>query len=58
MHKLRNLVIDASYVDKKKRGIFDMKETQQPLMQLLHQKELKSRYIDYQSQAKLDLLFY
>lgn len=58
MHELRNLVIDASYVDKKKRGIFDMKETQQPLMQLLHQKELKSRYIDYQSQAKLDLLFY
>ena len=38
------VIIDCSYIDQKKRGIFDMRETQQPLMQLLNRHELKSRF--------------
>ena len=41
---LKRLVVDCSYVDQKKRGIFDMRETQQPLMRLLNRPDLKSRY--------------
>lgn len=42
--KLEQVLIDASHIDQKKRGIFDMRETIQPLMQLLNRPELKSRY--------------
>ena len=42
--KLERIVIDASHFDQKKRGIFDMRETQEPLVQLLNRLELKSRY--------------
>ncbi len=42
--KLERVVIDASHFDQKKRGIFDMRETQEPLVQLLNRLELKSRY--------------
>lgn len=41
---LKQVVIDCSHIDLKKRGIFDMRETQQPLMTLLNRSELKSRY--------------
>ncbi|KAK0510118.1 hypothetical protein JMJ35_007512 [Cladonia borealis] len=41
---LERIVIDASHFDQKKRGIFDMRETQEPLVQLLNRMELKSRY--------------
>ena len=41
---LERLVIDCSHIDVKKRGIFDMRETQQPLIRLLNRSELKSRY--------------
>ena len=42
--KLERVVIDASHIDQKKRGIFDMRETQGPLVQLMNRLELKSRY--------------
>ena len=42
--KLERIVIDASHFDQKKRGIFDMREIQEPLVQLLNRLELKSRY--------------
>ena len=42
--KLERVVIDSSHIDQKKRGIFDMRETQQPLMLLLNRPELKIRY--------------
>lgn len=42
--KLERIVIDTSYIDLKKRGIFDMAETQKPLIQLLNNESLKSRY--------------
>jgi protein CMS1 len=37
-------VIDASHIDQKKRGIFDMKEVFFPLLQLLSRPEFKDRY--------------
>lgn len=42
--KIERVIIDGSHIDQKKRGIFDMRETQQPLMQLLNRSELKDRY--------------
>ncbi len=42
--KLERVIVDASHIDQKKRGIFDMRETQQPLMQLLNRPEIKDRY--------------
>jgi protein CMS1 len=41
---LERIIIDASYIDQKKRGILDMPETQEPLITLLNQEELKKRY--------------
>lgn len=54
--KLERIVLDCSHIDQKKRGIFDMKETQQPLMQLLNRDEIKNRY--GKEQGGIDLLFY
>ena len=53
---LERIVVDCSHVDRKKRGIFDMRETQQPLMAFLNQPELKSRYGI--GSGKVRLLFY
>ena len=41
---LEQVVIDCSHIDQKQRGIFDIRETQQPLIALLNQPELKCRY--------------
>ena len=41
---LKQVVIDCSHIDQKKRGIFDMRETHQPLMTLLNRSEMKGRY--------------
>lgn len=54
--KLERIVVDCSHIDQKKRGIFDMKETQQPLMRLLNREQLKNRY--GKEQDGIDLLFY
>ena len=53
---LERVVVDCSHIDQKKRGIFDMRETQQPLMVLLNQPELKSRYGN--GSGKIRLLLY
>ncbi|KAE8350278.1 U3-containing 90S pre-ribosomal complex subunit-domain containing protein [Aspergillus coremiiformis] len=42
--ELQRIVIDGSYVDQKQRGIFDMKETHLPLLQLLTRPEFRERY--------------
>ncbi|KAL4906901.1 U3-containing 90S pre-ribosomal complex subunit-domain containing protein [Aspergillus multicolor] len=44
LDELKRIVIDGSYVDQKQRGIFDMKETHLPLLQLLTRPELRERY--------------
>ncbi|PGG97319.1 hypothetical protein AJ79_09250 [Helicocarpus griseus UAMH5409] len=41
---LRRIVIDGSYVDQKKRGIFDMKDLHFPLLQFLNRADLRDRY--------------
>lgn len=41
---LERVIVDCSHIDQKKRGIFDMRETQQSLVQLLNRPELKGRY--------------
>lgn len=56
VESLKRLVIDCSFLDRKKRGILDMKETQQPLMRLLTREELKSRYNSAKAPTKI--LFY
>lgn len=54
--RLERIVIDASYIDQKKRGILEMKETQVPLTQWLGRKELKDRYVA--EKDKIELIFY
>ncbi|KAL8854885.1 MAG: hypothetical protein Q9221_000391 [Calogaya cf. arnoldii] len=56
LENLERVIIDTSFLDRKKRSIFDMKETQQPLMQLLNMEELKSRYTTTGSPIKI--IFY
>ncbi|KAK7623967.1 U3-containing 90S pre-ribosomal complex subunit-domain containing protein [Phyllosticta citricarpa] len=52
---LQRIIIDASHIDVKKRGIMDMKETQVPLAQLLARNELKSRY---GQEGGIEVVFY
>jgi protein CMS1 len=54
--RLERIVVDASHIDVKKRGIFDMKETQVPLMTWLGRKEFKERYAA--EKDGIQLLFY
>ncbi|MCJ1323271.1 hypothetical protein MMC15_008626, partial [Xylographa vitiligo] len=54
--KLERIVVDMSHIDQKKRGILDMKETFEPLIQLLTRKDIKSRYI--KEDGGVDLLFF
>ena len=44
LDNLKNIVIDGSHIDQKKRGIFDMKETFRPMLQLLNREEIRARY--------------
>ncbi|KAL8767106.1 MAG: hypothetical protein Q9203_000297 [Teloschistes exilis] len=53
---LERVVIDVSFLDRKQRNIFDMKETQQPLVEFLNKPELKARYT--QASASIKLIFY
>lgn len=53
---LKRIVIDASHIDQKKRGVMDMKETMIPLAKWLARKEFKERYTD--SDKQVDLMFY
>ncbi|OWP06717.1 hypothetical protein B2J93_10 [Marssonina coronariae] len=42
--RLERIVVDASYIDVKKRGILEMRETQVPLTAWLGQKEFMEKY--------------
>lgn len=55
---LRHIVIDASHVDQKKRGIFDMRETHLPLVRLLTRSEFKKRYEAAEEVEKVKILFF
>ena len=54
--KLERIIVDCSHIDQKKRGIFDIKESQQPLMALLNRESMKSRYGE--EKDGIDLLLY
>lgn len=56
LDKLQRLVVDASHIDQKKRGVMDMKDTMMPLARFLARKEFKDRYGD--EKKPLDLMFY
>lgn len=53
---LQRLVVDASHIDQKKRGVMDMKDTMMPLARFLTRSEFKERYCD--EKKPLALLFY
>lgn len=44
LDRLERIVIDASHIDQKKRGILEMKDTQVALTLWLGQKSLRERY--------------
>ena len=50
------IVVDASHVDQKKRGVLDMQDTMLPLARLLTRKDFKEQYSS--EDKPLDLLFY
>ncbi|KAK0390779.1 hypothetical protein NLU13_0282 [Sarocladium strictum] len=56
LENLQRVVVDASHIDQKKRGVLDMKDTMMPLAKLLTRKELMERYSD--EKRPVDLLFY
>lgn len=53
---IERIVIDASHIDMKKRGILDMKETEIPLVDLLTRADLKDRF--GHGEGKIELLFF
>lgn len=53
---LKRVVVDASHIDQKKRGVMDMKDTMLPLARFLARKEFKDGYVD--ETKPLALLFY
>lgn len=53
---LKRIVVDASYIDQKKRGVLDMKDTMMPLSKWLTRNEFKERYLE--REKHLDLLFF
>ncbi|KAI9674995.1 MAG: hypothetical protein M1817_001401 [Caeruleum heppii] len=54
--RLERLVVDASHIDVKKRGILDMRETCLPLLKLLNRPALQERLAA--TEKPIDLLFY
>lgn len=53
---LKRIVVDASHIDQKKRGIMDMKDTMMPLARWLTRTEFKERHAA--EEKPLDLLFF
>ena len=53
---VERVVVDASHIDQKKRGILDMKETQVPLVKLLTRGEMKDKYGT--KYGNIELLFF
>ncbi|KAH8659600.1 U3-containing 90S pre-ribosomal complex subunit-domain containing protein [Ilyonectria robusta] len=56
LENLRRVVVDASHIDQKKRGVMDMKDTMLPLARFLSLDEFKGGYVD--EKKPLALLFY
>lgn len=56
LDNLERVVVDASHIDQKKRGVMDMKDTMMPLARFLARGEFKEKYVD--DEKKLALLFY
>ena len=54
LDKLRYLVIDANYIDGKKRTIFDIPETVRDLFGILAQEKVRKRV----AEDKLRVVFY
>lgn len=54
--RLERIVVDASHIDQKKRGILEMPDTQIPLIAWLGRKEFRDRYAA--SKDGIQLLFY
>lgn len=50
---LQRVIVDASHIDQKKRGILDMRETHAPLVTLLKRPELMTRFEDETKRALL-----
>lgn len=53
---LKRIVIDASHIDQKKRGVMDMADTMMPLAKFLTRSEFKERYGD--PKKPVELLFF
>ena len=56
-NRIKRIVVDASHIDMKKRGILDMQETCTPLLTLLNRSEFKDRFDDSTTNG-IRLLFY
>lgn len=54
--RLERIVIDASHIDQKKRGVLDMKEIHGPVVQLLNREEFKERYTA--TKERLEIIFF
>ena len=55
---LKSIIIDASYVNQKRQGILDIRETHLPLINLLSRSEFRKRYDGSDKDDRLKLLFY
>lgn len=55
---LERIIVDASHIDQKKRGVLDMKELHIPLVKLLTRGDLKERYGMGGGKGTVELLFY
>ncbi|TKA23652.1 hypothetical protein B0A50_06488 [Salinomyces thailandicus] len=53
---IERIVVDASHIDAKKRGILDMQDTQPQLAKLLSRKDVKDRY--QAEDGKIELIFF
>ncbi|PMB64408.1 Protein CMS1 [Beauveria bassiana] len=53
---LHRIVVDASHIDQKKRGVMDMKDTMMPLAKFISKKQFEDRYTD--EDKPLSLLFF
>lgn len=58
VEKLERVVVDASFIDGKKRGILDMRETVGPLVRLLARGEFRERYESSEADKKIELVFF
>lgn len=56
LDNLYRVIVDASHIDLKKRGIMDVKDTMMPLAKFLATEELQGRYTG--QKKPISLLFY